>query len=33
MGKPVGKLTIKGYKSIRSLEEFELRDLNISTNG
>jgi len=29
MGKAISKLTIKGYKSIRSLEDFELRNLNI----
>ena len=29
MGKAISKLTIKGYKSIRSLENFELRNLNI----
>ncbi|MBI4716294.1 MAG: AAA family ATPase [Planctomycetes bacterium] len=29
MGSPITKLTIKGYKSIRSLEDFELRPLNI----
>jgi len=29
MGQGISKLTIKGYKSIRSLENFELRNLNI----
>ncbi len=29
MGQPISKLTIKGYKSIRNLENFELRNLNI----
>lgn len=29
MGQAISKLTIKGYKSIRSLEDFELRNLNI----
>jgi len=29
MGQAISKLTIKGYKSIRSLENFELRDINI----
>ena len=29
MGQAISKLTIKGYKSIRNLEDFELRDLNI----
>jgi len=29
MGQAISKLTIKGYKSIRSLENFELRNLNI----
>jgi len=29
MGKAISKLTIKGYKSIRSLEDFELRNINI----
>ncbi|MHC4116113.1 MAG: AAA family ATPase [Planctomycetota bacterium] len=29
MGQAIRKLTIKGYKSIRSLEDFELRNLNI----
>lgn len=29
MGHAISKLTIKGYKSIRSLENFELRNLNI----
>ncbi len=29
MGQAISKLTIKGYKSIRKLENFELRNLNI----
>ena len=29
MGQAISKLTIKGYKSIRNLEDFELRNLNI----
>jgi len=29
MGLAISKLTIRGYKSIRSLEDFELRNLNI----
>ncbi|MCD6392422.1 MAG: AAA family ATPase [Planctomycetes bacterium] len=29
MGKPIDKLTIKGFKSIRCLEDFELKNLNI----
>jgi predicted ATPase len=29
MGQAISKLTIKGYKSIRSLENFDLRNLNI----
>ena len=29
MGQAISKLTIKGYKSIRSLEDFELRNLNV----
>lgn len=29
MGQAISKLTIKGYKSIRSLENFELRNLNV----
>jgi predicted ATPase len=29
MGQAISKLSIKGYKSIRSLENFELRNLNI----
>lgn len=35
MGKPLDKLTIKGFKSIKNLENFELRDLNvmIGANG
>ncbi|MGD2111727.1 MAG: AAA family ATPase, partial [Phycisphaerae bacterium] len=35
MGQPVDKLTIKGLKSIRALEELELRNLNvlIGANG
>ena len=35
MGKPLDKLTIKGFKSIRNLENFELKSLNvlIGANG
>ena len=35
MGQTINKLTIKGYKSIRNLENFELRNINIliGTNG
>lgn len=35
MGKPIKKLTIEGFKSIRKLEDFELRSLNvmIGANG
>ncbi len=29
MGQAISKLTIKGYKSIRNLEDFELRNINI----
>lgn len=29
MGKPIDRLSIEGYKSIRSLQDFELRPLNI----
>jgi hypothetical protein len=29
MGNAITKLTIKDYKSIRSLENFELRNINI----
>jgi predicted ATPase len=29
MGNPISKITIKGFKSIRNLEDFELRNLNI----
>ena len=29
MGQAISKLTIKGYKSIRKLEDFELRNINI----
>lgn len=29
MGSPIDKITLKGYKSIRSLEDFPLRNLNI----
>ena len=29
MGQAINKLTIKGYKSIRCLDDFELRNLNI----
>src|SRR5690349_25061244 len=35
MGEPINKLTIEGFKSIRKLENFELRSLNvlIGANG
>src|SRR6266568_1101717 len=35
MGDPIKKLTIEGFKSIRKLEDFELRSLNvlIGANG
>lgn len=35
MGEPISKLTIEGFKSIRKLEDFELRSLNvlIGANG
>lgn len=33
MQRPLNKLTIKGFKSIRALEEFELRDLNVLIGG
>src|SRR5258708_39559729 len=29
MGQPIRKLTIEGFKSIRKLEDFELRSLNV----
>jgi len=29
MGQPIDKITLKGFKSIRSLEDFPLRSLNI----
>ncbi|MEN6426260.1 MAG: AAA family ATPase [Phycisphaerales bacterium] len=29
MGQPINKITLKGFKSIRSLEDFPLRNLNI----
>lgn len=29
MGNPIRKITIKGFKSIRSLEDFEMRNLNV----
>ena len=29
MGQAISKITIKGYKSIRNLDDFELRDINI----
>jgi len=29
MGQAISKLTIKGYKSIRNLEDFELRNINV----
>ena len=33
MGRPLDKITIKGFKSIRSLEAFGLRDLNVLIGG
>lgn len=35
MGMPIEKITIKGYKSIRSLEDFQMRPMNIliGSNG
>ena len=33
MGQPLDKLTIKGFKSIRSLEDFEFKKLNIMIGG
>lgn len=33
MGTPVKEITIKGYKSIRSLENFEIRSINILIGG
>jgi predicted ATPase len=33
MGKALDKLTIKGFKSIKSLEDFELKNLNIMIGG
>ena len=35
MGRPISRMTLKGYKSIRLLEDFELADLNvlIGANG
>ncbi len=33
MGQPLNKLTIKGFKSIRLLENFELKNLNIMIGG
>jgi predicted ATPase len=29
MGRPIDKITLKGFKSIRELEDFPLRNLNI----
>ncbi len=29
MGQPIDKITLKGFKSIRDLEDFPLRNLNI----
>ncbi|HNU93106.1 MAG TPA: AAA family ATPase [Spirochaetota bacterium] len=29
MGRELSKITVKGYKSIRELEDFEIRDLNV----
>ena len=33
MGQSLDKLTIKGFKSIKSLEDFELRNLNVMIGG
>lgn len=33
MGNPLDKLTIKGFKSIRELEDFELKNLNVLIGG
>jgi len=35
MGQPIDKITLKGFKSIRALEDFPLRSLNvlIGANG
>ncbi|MDA3896983.1 MAG: AAA family ATPase [Desulfobacteraceae bacterium] len=33
MGNPLDKLTIKGFKSIRELEDFELKQLNVLIGG
>jgi len=35
MGNPLNKMTIQGFKSIKTLENFELKDLNvlIGANG
>jgi len=33
MAQPLDKLTIKGFKSIRTLEDFELTNLNILIGG
>ncbi len=33
MPKSLNKLTIKGFKSIQSLENFELRNLNVLIGG
>ena len=33
MGNPLDKLTIKGFKSIRELEDFELKQLNVFIGG
>ena len=35
MGRPLKKLTIKGFKSLQAMEDFELRELNvlIGANG
>ena len=29
MGRPIDKITLKGFKSIKDLEDFPLRNLNI----
>lgn len=33
MGNPLNKLTIKGFKSIRDLQDFELKNLNVLIGG
>jgi predicted ATPase len=33
MGRPIDKITLKAFKSIRDLEDFPLRNLNILTGA